>query len=118
MNLGSSSFSSVVKLSYGHQVKYDVIAKSILAGKTQFYIKDETFDYRLNQIYSPPIRERVAKIRGKVDISFTPNEQVYELHLYIRRTLTGRRQWHPTPVLLPGKSPGQGSLVGCSPWGR
>ena len=23
-----------------------------------------------------------------------------------------RRQWHPTPVLLPGK------LVGCSPWGR
>ena len=29
-----------------------------------------------------------------------------------------RRQWHPTPVLLPGKSHGQGSLVGCSPWGR
>ena len=25
--------------------------------------------------------------------------------------------WHPTPVLLPGKSHGQGSLVGCSPWG-
>ena len=29
-----------------------------------------------------------------------------------------RRQWHPTPVLLPGKSPGRRSLVGCSPWGR
>ena len=29
-----------------------------------------------------------------------------------------RRQWHPTPVLLPGKSHGRGSLVGCSPWGR
>ena len=27
-------------------------------------------------------------------------------------------QWHPTPVLLPGKSHGQRSLVGCSPWGR
>ena len=26
-------------------------------------------------------------------------------------------QWHPTPVLLPGKSFGQRSLVGCSPWG-
>ena len=24
---------------------------------------------------------------------------------------------HPTPVLLPGKSHGQRSLVGCSPWG-
>ena len=28
-----------------------------------------------------------------------------------------RRQWHPTPVLLPGKSHGQRSLVGCNPWG-
>ena len=29
-----------------------------------------------------------------------------------------RRQWHPTPVLLPGESHGRRSLVGCSPWGR
>ena len=28
-----------------------------------------------------------------------------------------RKWWHPTPVLLPGKSPGRRSLVGCSPWG-
>ena len=38
----------------------------------------------------------------------------------IKRNLwqTWRRQWHPTPVLLPGKSHGRRSLVGCSPWGR
>ena len=29
-----------------------------------------------------------------------------------------RRQWHPTPALLPGKSHGRRSLVGCSPRGR
>ena len=29
-----------------------------------------------------------------------------------------RRQWHPTPALLPGKPHGRRSLVGCSPWGR
>ena len=29
-----------------------------------------------------------------------------------------RRQWHPTQVLLPGKSHGQRSPVGFSPWGR
>ena len=29
-----------------------------------------------------------------------------------------RRQWHPTPVLLPGKSRGRRSLVGFSPRGR
>ena len=28
-----------------------------------------------------------------------------------------RRKWQPTPVLLPGKSQGQRSLVGYSPWG-
>ena len=28
-----------------------------------------------------------------------------------------RRQWHPTPVLLPGKSHGRRRLVGFSPWG-
>ena len=28
-----------------------------------------------------------------------------------------RRQWHLTPVLLPGESHGRRSLVGCSPWG-
>ena len=26
--------------------------------------------------------------------------------------------WHPTPVLLPGKSHGRRSLEGCSSWGR
>jgi len=29
-----------------------------------------------------------------------------------------RRKWQPTPVSFPGKSHGQRSLVGCSPWGR
>ena len=29
-----------------------------------------------------------------------------------------KRQWHPTPVLLLGKSHGWRSLVGCSPWGH
>ena len=37
--------------------------------------------------------------------------------LYIS-IISRSRQWHPTPVLLPGKSYGRRSLVGCSPWGR
>ena len=41
--------------------------------------------------------------------------QVYiHTHIHIKR----RRQWHPTPVLSPGKSHGWRSLVGYSPWGR
>ena len=32
--------------------------------------------------------------------------------------MLSRRQWHPTPVLLSGKSHGWRNLVGCSPWGH
>ena len=34
------------------------------------------------------------------------------------QVLSGGWQWHPTPVLLPAKSHGRRSLVGCSPWGH
>ena len=34
------------------------------------------------------------------------------------RVCTRRRQWHHTPVLLPGKFHGWRSREGCSPWGR
>ena len=38
---------------------------------------------------------------------------------FMKTNLKGRRrQWHPTPVLLPGKSHGWRNLVVCSPWGR
>ena len=35
------------------------------------------------------------------------------IHIWYRK-----RQWHPTPVLLPAKSHGWRSLEGCSPWGH
>ena len=37
---------------------------------------------------------------------------------HIKKQRHQRRQWQPTPVLLPGKSHGRSTLVGCSPWGR
>ena len=36
--------------------------------------------------------------------------------LGVTALLNWRRQWQPTPVLLPGKSHGWRRLVGCSPW--
>ena len=44
----------------------------------------------------------------KKRISSTEEYQLKSFHL----------QWHPTPVLLPGKSHGRRSLVGFSPWGH
>ena len=34
------------------------------------------------------------------------------------RKIPWRKKWQPTPVFLPGKSHGQRSLPGYSPWGR
>ena len=34
------------------------------------------------------------------------------------RKIPWRRTWQPTPIFLPGKSHGQRSLAGPSPWGR
>ena len=44
----------------------------------------------------------------------TPVRWLLQMNVQINR----RRQWHPTPVLLPGKSHGRRSLVGLSPKGR
>ena len=61
---------------------------------------------------------------------FTPSVNVYMISLFeavlspnrvdnnLMRCRVRRKRWHPTPVLLPGKSDGWRSLVGCSPWGR
>ena len=39
-------------------------------------------------------------------------------YFHYSRRWVWRRQWHPTTVLLPRKSHGRRSLVGCSPWCR
>ena len=48
-------------------------------------------------------------------------QMLFHLHSFNKHLLSTncwRRQWPPTPVLLPGKSHGQRSLVSCSPWGH
>ena len=49
-----------------------------------------------------------------------PREHIKkQRHYFANKCLSSRRrQWHPTPVLLPVKSHGQRSLVSCGPWGR
>ena len=50
---------------------------------------------------------------GKAEGTMFPHK-----HTLISPNYAWRRQWQPTPVLLPGKSHGRRSLVGCSPRGR
>ena len=57
-----------------------------------------------------------AELKSLVSRYFLRSRKYWVCYLL---AITGqRRQWHPIQVLLPGKSHGRRSLVGCSPWGR
>ena len=64
----------------------------------------------------PPHSLQLGKAREQQWRSSAAKNQIK----LIKTTLTypRRRQWQPIPVLLPGKSHGRRSLVGCGPWGR
>ena len=49
---------------------------------------------------------------------FSTSVSIFSLQIRTSIPFLWRRQWQPTPILLPGKSHGRRSLVGCSPWCR
>ena len=51
--------------------------------------------------------------KNSLTFNYTLEKGIIAFHF----SLCWRRQWQPTPVLLPGNSHGRRSLVGCSPWG-
>ena len=55
----------------------------------------------------------ILKTEEAGEINFTNISYLAQHALFHRR-----RQWHPTPALLPGESQGRGSLVSCRLWGR
>ena len=60
----------------------------------------------------------VATGPEKVSFHSNPKERQSQRMLKLPHNCAHLTQWQPIPVLLPGKSHGQRSLVGCSPWGR
>ena len=61
----------------------------------------------------------ISRVRGSSWVFFNLS-QISEVfsNIFVKNThIYWRRQWQPTPVLLPGKSHGRRNLVGCSPWG-
>ena len=68
-------------------------------------------------IQSVPHQLQIGNIWGWGRLQKVP-KKTPKLEFEVCQQLLRRRQWQPTPVLLPGKSQGRRSLVGCSPWGR
>ena len=82
-------------------------------------------------LYKEPTHSASRSEEGKLLLVLTPsssskipNKPLLEflvwlfINFFWLRKPRRRRRWHPTPVLLPGKSHGWRSLVGCSPWGH
>ena len=57
-------------------------------------------------------------VHGEQKESDTAEQLSVFFFLFASKPVHQRRQWHPTPVLLPGESQERGSLVGCCLWGR
>jgi len=70
-----------------------------------------------NQTQAPALRPPGKSPRAYL-LDTTWKRQCLLFCFTTSRDLRRRRQWHPTPVLLPGKSHGQRRLEGCSPWGH
>ena len=74
-------------------------------------------DLQMNRMETCKVSK--LNIRRLSETQFTQSVTTQESVLFTQYQYSGwRRQWHSTPVLLPGKSHGRRSLVGCSPWGR
>ena len=61
----------------------------------------------------PPVRVSVVAQLVK----YPPACKRHRFDPWVRKILW-KSKWQPTPVFLPGKSHGQRSLVGYSPWGH
>ena len=94
----------------------ETIAK-INKTKSWFFEKINTIDKPLARLIKKKReKNQINKIRTEKGEVTTDNAEIQTIirDFYEQR----RRQWQPIPVLLPGKSHGRRSLVGCSPWGR
>ena len=74
--------------------------------------------YKVHVYLSPGFRlQRMGDRKQNVGKKPGLNNKVVSF-IYLFLAVLRRRRWHPTSILLSGKSHGQRrSLVGCSPWG-
>ena len=74
-----------------------------------------------NKWISCGICKHIYSLKWKIYVwEFSSPEELVQVwsELCISIVIVRKRRWHLTPVLLPGKSHGRKSLVGCRPWGR
>ena len=75
--------------------------------------KGECLRLMRNNVEAEEYSGQVPLIQLILTVSKLSNLSEFSVSLFAN----WRRQWQPTPVLLPGKSQGLESLLGCRLWG-
>ena len=87
--------------------------------KSWFFEKINKIDKALAELIKKKRENnQINKIRNEKGEFTTDNAEIQKVIRDYYEQLYGnewRRQWQPTPVLLPGESHGRMSLVGCGP---
>ena len=122
-------------MQYDEKKKFKEISRDLCNGHRSDLLSFFLFFHVLNYLCFPSIhvllnifyKSRFYQILSLTDVQSVTLEVFPEFLLCICMcvswrfvncsTWRQRRQWHPTPVLLPGKSHGRRSLEGCSSWG-
>ena len=89
----------------------------ILQARLQQYVNSELPDVPACFRKCRGTRNQIANIHWIIEKAKEFHKNIYFCFIDYAKAFW-RRQWHPTPVLLPGKSHGWRSLVGCCPWGH
>ena len=130
--------SVIISKSFAISLVFTFLDPAAVEKKTPFVLPSLSYRFWLSWIQTMRIGDRVFSLLNGLEVHCVYKqgcspESAVQLRVREKRSsqetrllcnigalspFSWRRQWHPTPVLLPGKSHGRRSLVGCSPWGR
>ena len=89
--------------------------------KVTIFLHQKRTDFTLKPSQNSQVKQISVILEHCLDFEdswYYQTELMFQRYICVQIGLPRRRQWQPTPVLLPGKSLGRRRLVGFSPWGR
>ena len=135
-SMGSQEWDTTQRLNYHHQTKGTRPREAEVGSQPELVRKTFPAYCSVSSMFLPSANTQIIKTHQSANAVKTRTCSLSFIYFFLltflsallssepniyqafSRLFVQRRQWHPTLVLLPGKSHGRRSLVGCSPWGR